>query len=123
VLSIVAPIGLVILSVVTVSDQMTLHVLGAFLFFGGCGIYFILGDFALRFVCVKMNVISWMMTWLMIGLSALYVVFLIASNSRAMSSTGAIFQYLAVLSLFAKLFLFQCNYPLHDIVFGPLAQL
>jgi hypothetical protein len=45
------------------------------------------------------------------------------SNSLAMSNTGAIFQYLAALALFAKLFLFQYDYPPHGVVVGSLAQL
>jgi hypothetical protein len=123
VLLIGAPVGLLILSVFTLSDQMAVHLLGAFLFFVCSGVYFIVGDFSLRFACVRMSIISWVATWLMVGLCALYAVFQMTSNSLAMSNTGEIFQYLAALALFAKLFPFQYDYPSHGVVVGSLAQL
>jgi hypothetical protein len=105
-------IGMIVVSVVTVSDHLPVHLFGAFALFGCAALYFLIGDFALRFASFKLNLVSWMLSWLSIGLAIVFLVLdLSAGGRRAMKNAASIFQYLLALTMFVKVFFSQYDLP------------
>jgi hypothetical protein len=105
-------IGMIVVSVVSVFDNFTFHMLGAFLLFGCCGLYFLTSDFALRFACFPFWLPSWVATWLMVGFAVVFMVLSqVGRSSIAANNAASVMQYLLALTMVAKLFLGQFDIP------------
>lgn len=108
------PLGLILVSAITLDEQKGIHLFGAFLFFVGSIIYYISSDFQLRFVQIHVPIYSMMLTWLCLGFAVLYGAFMIPNNQK-IKNAGAIFQYITSILIFLKLFVFRFDVPSHHL--------
>lgn len=109
-LSIICPAGLILVSVLTLEDQLVLHLLGAILFFFGSFLYYILTDSALKRVGCCLPFISKFVTYLIVFLFiAHYGMF--SQHSPFAKSLGSLFQYALAFSIFSKIILFYYELP------------
>jgi hypothetical protein len=107
-----AAIGMIVVSVVTVANHFTVHMIGAFALFGSGAVYFIIGDFALRFANFELAMMSWCLSWLILGLAVVFLVVDVASQGKVSGKNAAsIFQYLLAFTMFLKLFFSQYDIP------------
>jgi hypothetical protein len=105
-------IGMIVVSVVSVSDHPGVHLFGAGLLFICCVAYFLVSDFALRFACFPFRMPSWVLTWIAVGFAAVFIVLsVIARESVAADNAASVMQYLLALALVAKLFVCQYDIP------------
>jgi hypothetical protein len=107
-----AAIGMIVVSVVTVANDVPVHMIGACTLFGCGAVYFVIGDFGLRFAKFELNMISWVLSWLALGLAVVFLVVNVASQGKVgVKNAASIFQYLLALSMFLKLFFSQYDLP------------
>ncbi|EAX96062.1 hypothetical protein TVAG_265510 [Trichomonas vaginalis G3] len=114
ILLVCAPIGLFVLSAITLEMNLSVHLTGAAVFFFGSFIFYAVSDFTLMQCKVKLNIISLVLTWLVVGFLVLYTVFA-SFSKRSFVNAGAIFQYISSLCIFGKLFCMQYDIPGHHI--------
>lgn len=111
------PLGLIILSAVTLENNEIVHLIGAFLFFVGMLLYNAVSDIGLRWAKAPTSNLSFMFTWVAIGCAVLYVIFLGGFQGNVkMTNAGGVFQYLTCLAIFAKIFCYQYDLPNHYFV-------
>lgn len=108
------PIGLFVLSAVTLEMNFKVHISGAIVFFFGSWIFYVVSDFAIIQCKIKINLVSLSFTWFIFGFLVLYTV-LSTFSKKSLVNAGAIFQYLTALSTFAKLICFKFDIPDHHL--------
>lgn len=106
------PIGLIVLSIVTLKDQEAVHLTGAFLFFFGSLTYYITSDLALKQVGKPIKLGSSIISYSIICSMVLYFSFLMLNPSWS-KTLGALFQYITALLIFTKIILFNFDLPQH----------
>jgi hypothetical protein len=109
------PLGLAVVSDVTLENQLGTHIFGAVLFFYGSIIYFVVSDFALKDVDRQPALYSRIVSWVSIGCCILYqVLFPIGgSENTGVANAAALFQYATALAIFFKVFIFYFDIPKH----------
>ena len=115
---IVVPLGLTILAAVTLDDGEWPHLIAAGFFFVGSIVFYIISDFTINYVKGHVPFWSILVSWLTLGFMVIYFLTLAIGNSNALLNTGAIFQYLTCLLIFAKIFIFQYDIPRHKLTIG-----
>jgi uncharacterized membrane protein len=113
ILPLLIAIFLVMVSCVTADDYFPVHITGAFGFFACASLYYIVSDIALAAVDIGKCIASRAATGLTILFSILYMALMLPKRNQGISNARSIFQYLAALSLFTKMFLFQFDCPRH----------
>lgn len=108
------PFGLIVLSIVTLEDQEAIHLTGAFFFFFGSLIYYLVSDYALKQVGKPVLLVSQIVSWSILCTMILYFSFLMLNPSWA-KTVGALFQYLTALLIFFKVILLNYDLPDHYI--------
>lgn len=106
------PLGLIVLSVVTLEDYESIHLIGAFFFFFGSLIYYLVSDFALKQVGKKISIGSQIVSWSILCSMLLYFGFLMFNHIWSLT-LGALFQYLTALLIFSKVILLNYDLPHH----------
>lgn len=111
------PIGLSALSALTLDEHQFIHLTGAFFFFYGSIIYYIVSDSALKSIGYSPSLFQRCVSYSTLVFSLLYMGLLSSSNgNRKIANSGAIFQYFTALSIFFKIYLFQYEMPQHYFV-------
>jgi uncharacterized membrane protein YecN with MAPEG domain len=109
IISFVSPIGLLLLSVVTLDDNFYVHILGAVFFFFGMIAYYIFADFSLTKTNQNVTILTRLLSWSSLLFLLLYMIILGAAKSNISLTFGAIFQYLTALTIFIKILLFPLD--------------
>jgi hypothetical protein len=120
----VAPIGLSVVSNVTLRDHMGWHLVGAGLFFGGSVLYFLVSDSALADCGRIPSIGSRIVSWASLFFAVLYCGFKLAQNAtddvdHYMRSVSSLFQYFTAISIFVKVFLLFFDLPRHSLQVRP----
>ena len=110
------PLGLAVLSGVTLDESKPVHLVGAFAFFIGGILYNIVSDLGFRWAKAPFSIVSWLFTWICLGCAALYAILLGGfPDNKRLQNAGAVFQYLTCLCMFIKFFLYQFDIPRHHL--------
>ena len=115
---IVVPLGLTVLAAVTLDDGQWPHLIAAGFFFLGSVVFYIVSDFAINYVKGHVPFWSILVSWVTLGFMVIYFLTLSIGSNTALTNTGAVFQYLTALSIFAKIFIFQYDIPKHKLTVG-----
>jgi thiosulfate reductase cytochrome b subunit len=118
------PVGLSILSALTLQEHQEVHLFGAFLFFWGSIVYYLVSDSCLRDVNIRVSVKSRVVSWLCLVFAITYTtLFRIANqvpkHQRVLANIGAVGQYLTALSIFVKIIMFHGDLPKHYLTVMP----
>ena len=107
--TIAVPLGLVFLSILTLQNQKFLHLCGAFVFFGGSCIYYLITDFYLRKMSYGKTFVASILVLIALALLCLFSMI----DNSVIDKFSSVFQYLLALTIFAKIFCMQYDVPQH----------
>jgi Zn-finger domain-containing protein len=118
------PVGLSVLSALTLREYQTVHLLGAFLFFWGSIIYYLVSDSCLNEVHIRVPIKSRVVSWLSLAFAITYMTLFGVANQVpkyqiVLANIGAVGQYLTALSIFVKVIMFHRDLPKHYLTIMP----
>jgi hypothetical protein len=118
------PVGLSVLSGLTLQEYQEVHLFGAFLFFWGSIVYYLVSDSCLNESHIPVPIKSRVVSWLCLVFAITYMTLFGVANQVpkqqiVLANIGAIGQYLTALSIFVKIMMFHGDLPKHYLTVMP----